>query len=69
VSNVKVMMESLTFTTIKDSAKKTLNSLMRSSIVQSGLDGTCAETRFRLSVKPTSPCDLVGATVQSTTGS
>ena len=32
-------------------------------------DGTRAETRFRLSVKWTSPFKLVGASVQSTTGS
>jgi hypothetical protein len=37
--------------------------------VQLRLDGTCAETRFRLSVKRTSPCDSTGATVQSTIGS
>jgi hypothetical protein len=29
-------------------------------IVQLELDGTCAETRFRLSAKRTSPCDGVG---------
>jgi hypothetical protein len=40
-----------------------------SSIVQLGLYGTCAETRFRLSAKRTGPCDTAGATVQSTTGS
>ena len=32
-------------------------------------DGTCAETRFRLSAKQTSPFKLAGASVQSTTGS
>ena len=32
-------------------------------------DGTCAETRFRLSVKRTSPFKSAGASVQSTTGS
>jgi hypothetical protein len=32
-------------------------------------DGTCAETRFRLSVKQTSPHKSAGASVQSTTGS
>ena len=32
-------------------------------------DGTCAETRFRLSAKRTSPFKSVGASVQSTTGS
>jgi hypothetical protein len=37
-------------------------------IPQLRLDGTRAETRFRLSVKRTSPCDSAGATVQSTTG-
>jgi Zn finger protein HypA/HybF involved in hydrogenase expression len=37
--------------------------------VQLRSDSTCAETRFRLSAKRTSPCDSVGATVQSTTGS
>ena len=32
-------------------------------------DGTCAETRFGLSVKRTSPFKLAGGSVQSTTGS
>ena len=32
-------------------------------------DGTCAETRFRLSAKRTSPFKSVGASVQSTTRS
>jgi len=32
-------------------------------------DGTCAETRFRLSAKRTSPFKSVGASVQSITGS
>ena len=32
-------------------------------------DGTCAETRFRLSAKGTSPFKQAGASVQSTTGS
>ena len=32
-------------------------------------DGTCAETRFRLSVKRTSPFKQAGVSVQSTTGS
>jgi hypothetical protein len=32
-------------------------------------DGTCAETRFRLSAKRTSPFKSAGASVQSTTGS
>jgi len=32
-------------------------------------DGTCAETRFRLSAKRTSPFEPAGASVQSTTGS
>jgi len=32
-------------------------------------DGTCAETRFRLSTKQTSPFKSAGASVQSTTGS
>jgi len=32
-------------------------------------DGTCAETRFRLSAKWTSPFKSAGASVQSTTGS
>jgi len=32
-------------------------------------DGTCAETRFLLSVKRTSPFKTAGASVQSTTGS
>jgi hypothetical protein len=31
-------------------------------------DGTCAETRFRLSTKRTSPFKSAGASVQSTTG-
>jgi hypothetical protein len=37
--------------------------------VQLRLDGTGAETRFRLSAKRTSPCDTAGATVQLTAGS
>jgi hypothetical protein len=37
--------------------------------VQLRLDGTHAETRFRLLAKQTSPCDSVGVTVQLTTGS
>ena len=32
-------------------------------------DGTHAETRFCLSIKWTSPCNLAGVTGQSTTGS
>ena len=32
-------------------------------------DGTCTETRFRLSAKRMSPFKSVGASVQSTTGS
>ena len=32
-------------------------------------DGTCAETRFRLSAKQTSPFKSAGASVQSTAGS
>ena len=32
-------------------------------------DGTCAESRFGLSMKRTSPFKLAGASVQSTTGS
>jgi len=32
-------------------------------------DGTCAETRFRLSAKGTSPFKSTGASVQLTTGS
>jgi hypothetical protein len=32
-------------------------------------DGTCAETRFRVSAKRTSPFKSAGASVQSTTGS
>ena len=32
-------------------------------------DGTCAETRIRLSAKRTSPFKSAGASVQSTTGS
>jgi len=32
-------------------------------------DGTCAETRFRLLAKRTSPLKLAGASVQSTIGS
>jgi hypothetical protein len=32
-------------------------------------DGTCAETRFRLSAERTSPFKSAGASVQSTTGS
>jgi hypothetical protein len=39
------------------------------SVLKLGLDGTRAETRFCLSVKRKSPCDLAGATGQSTTGS
>ena len=32
-------------------------------------DGTCAETRFRLSAQQTSPFKSAGASIQSTTGS
>jgi hypothetical protein len=39
------------------------------STEQVRLDSTRAETRVRLSAKRASPCDLTGATVQSTTGS
>jgi hypothetical protein len=38
-------------------------------IAQLGWDGTRAETRFRLSVKRTSPSDSAAVTVQSTAGS
>ena len=37
--------------------------------VRNVTDGTCAETRFRLSTKRTSPFKSAGASVQSTTGS
>jgi len=40
-----------------------------SSIARAERDGTCAETRFCLSPKRTSPFKLVGASVQSTAGS
>jgi hypothetical protein len=39
------------------------------SRLRSKYDGTCAETRFRLSAKRTSPFKSVGASVQATTGS
>jgi hypothetical protein len=39
------------------------------TVVRLRLDGTRAETRFRLSAKRTNPCDSAGATVHSTTGS
>ena len=39
-----------------------------SVILRLKCDGTCAETRFRLSVKRTSPFKSAGASVQSTTG-
>ena len=38
-------------------------------IVRLKCDGTCAETRFRLSPKRTSPFKSAGASVQSTAGS
>ena len=38
-------------------------------IARAERDGTCAETRFRLSPKRTSPFKSVGASVQSTAGS
>ena len=41
----------------------------RSSIARLKRDGTCAEIRFGLSAKRTSPFKLAGASVQSTTGS
>ena len=46
-------------------------SLRRSNCIRLRLkcDGTCAETRFRLSVKWTSPFKSAGASVQLTTGS
>ena len=39
------------------------------SIARAERDGTCAETRFRLSPKRTRPFKSVGASVQSTAGS
>ena len=45
-------------------SKHTVNSISRAE-----RDGTCAETRFRLSPKRTSPFKSVGASVQSTAGS
>jgi hypothetical protein len=42
---------------------------VKSGILQLRLGGTRAETRFHLSVKGTSPCEFVGVTVQSITGS
>ena len=39
------------------------------SIVRLKCDGTCAETRFRLSPKRTSPFKSAGASIQSTAGS
>ena len=45
-------------------ARQTINSRLR---LKCG--GTCAETRFLLSAKRTSPFKLAGASVQSTTGS
>ena len=41
----------------------------RIRILRSKCGGTCAETRFRLSAKRTSPFKSAGASVQSTTGS
>ena len=38
-------------------------------IARSERDGTCAETRFGLSAKRTSPFKLVRESIQSTTGS
>ena len=38
-------------------------------IARAERDGTCAETRFRLSPKRTCPFKSVGASVQSTAGS
>ena len=38
-------------------------------IARSERDGTCAETRFGLSAKRTSPFKSAGASVQSTAGS
>jgi hypothetical protein len=46
-----------------------LNWLTNCSIAHAERDGTCAETRFRLSPKWTSPFKLVGASVQLTAGS
>jgi len=40
-----------------------------SCIARSKCDGTCAETRFGISVKRTSPFKSAGASVQSTAGS
>ena len=42
---------------------------MARSIARAERDGTRAETRFRLSLKRTSPFKSVGASVQSTAGS
>jgi len=41
----------------------------RSDIVRSKRDGTCAETKFRLPPKRTSPFKSVGASVHLTAGS
>ena len=42
---------------------------LRIRIARAERDGTCTETRFRLSPKRTSPFKSVGASVQSTAGS
>ena len=41
----------------------------KSGIVSLKCDGTCTETRFRLSPKRTSPFKSAGASVQTTAGS
>jgi len=48
---------------------KTMKNLGSGSRGQLKCDGTCAETRFHLSAKRTSPFKSAGASVQSTTGS
>jgi len=47
------------------------SSVKKAKLIRAHLkrDGKCAETRFSLSVKRTSPFKLAGGSVQSTTGS
>jgi hypothetical protein len=62
-------MRRISSTEVAEISVKQVNCSCLESIQQLRLDGTRAETRFRLSAKRASPYDSAGAPVESTAGS
>ena len=62
-------LKSVVWTAVFRKALQTLQTCTEVCIARSERDGTCAETRFGLSAKRTSPFKSAGASVQSTAGS